>query len=417
MAQSPLRASALRMLEAGLQAIDTGAAVRRAVRLEGNSLSVQGQTFDLSGAGRLVLVGVGKCALEAASALEDILGERISDGLVIDIHPGKLKRVEALSGDHPFPTERNMDATRRLIGKLRGLAENDLVLAIISGGGSTLLCQPQNHTCLEERQILECLFRSGADIRTINTVRKHTSSARGGHLAEYAYPARVVSLIFSDVPGDDLASVASGPTFKDETTGEDARKILDSCMPGSALARMELMETPKEEKYFEKVSNILIVSNRVALEAMAEQAKMEGFAPEIISASFSGEARELGAKAAREISLRPKRTALLYGGESTVSIKGGGKGGRNQELALGALSAMEPQELIVSLASDGRDNGDHAGALCDIITLEKARAAGLSPEEYLARNDSYAFFEKTGDFLSTGETGSNVSDLILALKE
>ncbi len=404
------------MLEAGLAAIDTGAAVRRAVRLEGDILRVQDRSFDLSGVERLVLVGVGKCALDAASVLEEILGERVSDGLVIDVRPGVLKKLEVVGGDHPFPTEKNVDATKRLLAKLEGLTERDLVLAVVSGGGSTLLCQPQNHTCLEEGELLTRLFRSGADIRAINTVRKHTSLARGGQLARRAYPARVVSLIFSDVPEDDLSLVASGPTFRDETSVADARAILALCPAARDLRELDLLETPKEDKYFERVSNVLLLSNRLALAAMAEAASAEGFAPEIVTAEFKGEAGTLGGGMAREIGARPPRTALLYGGESTVRTEGRFSGGRDQELALAALGGLPPDALLAVIDSDGRDNGDHAGALCDALTLEKARAAGLSPEEYLARHDSYAFFEATGDYLRTGPLGSNVSDLVLALK-
>jgi glycerate 2-kinase len=418
LAVSRARKIALGIAEAGLEAIDTARAVKKNIRREGDFLLVRDKKFSFQPGSRLVVIGVGKCSLEAAGALEDVLGDEISGGVVIDVHKNGLKRIKSLSGSHPLPTQENVDATKELIAALGGLKENDLVLAIISGGGSTLLCQPKNHTCLEEAKIVECLTRAGANIREINTVRKHTSLARGGYLAQYAYPARLVSLIFSDVPGDELEFVASGPTFRDTTTSKDAEAVLQKydVLGRCGIKDLELIETPKEEKYFQKTENVLLVSNKIALLAMAEAAEAAGFAPRIVSAAFAGEARELGKKMAEELRAQPPGTALLYGGESTVTVKGKGKGGRNQELALAALDALRNGEIILALASDGRDNSDHAGALGDIITWEKAQHLGLNPNNFLAANDAYNFFAQVGDYLLTGDTGANVSDLILALK-
>lgn len=418
LAVSEPRKVALAIAEAGLEAIDTVSAIKKNIRLEDDCLLVQTEKLKLSPGRKLIVVGVGKCSLEAAKALEEILGERISGGVVIDIHQDGLKRIKSFGGSHPLPTQKNVDATKELIAILQGLTEDDLVLAIVSGGGSTLLCQPKNFTCLEEGKILECLTRAGASIREINTVRKHTSLARGGYLAKYAYPARLISLIFSDVPGDELEFVASGPTFEDTTTVADAEAVLqkynvrDRC----GLPNLELIETPKESRYFEKVKNILLVSGRVALQAMADKAKAAGLVPRIASTAFSGEARELGLKIMKEIQTQPPGTVLLYGGESTVTIRGKGRGGRNQELALAALRALKNEEIILALASDGKDNSDHAGALCDIITWQKAQHLGLDLGVFLDNNDAYNFFAQVGDYLSTGDTGANVSDLVLALK-
>lgn len=412
------RKIALKIAEAGFAAIDTTEAIIKNVRRDGNFLLVQDKKFELWPDSKLVVIGVGKCSLEAAAALEKILGDRIDCGAVIDVHQNGLKKIKSFSGSHPLPTEKNVDATRELIATLSNLKEKDLVLAIISGGGSTLLCQPQNLTCLEEAKIVECLTRAGANIREMNIVRKHISLARGGYLAKYAYPARVVSLIFSDVPGYELEFVSSGPTFKDTTTVKDAEAVLEKYNVRGAcgLKNLELIETPKEEKYFEKVENILLVSNQIALEAMAEAAKKAGFAPRIVSYSFSGEARDLGLKIMKELEEQEPGTVLLYGGESTVNIKGKGKGGRNQELALGALRALRGQGVILAFASDGRDNSNHAGALCDIITWGKTQHLGLNPQVFLDNNDAYNFFAQVGDYLITGDTGANVSDLVLALK-
>jgi len=223
------RKLALEIIEAGLEAIDTNKVIKEAVKIDGNDLRVGNEGFPLEKIDRLFVIAVGKCSISAGEALEEILEDKITGGIAIDVRNGKLDRIQVVSGDHPLPSEINVDATKRIIKLLSDATEKDLVIFVISGGGSTLLCQPENSTCVDEANIIQCLFNSGADIKKINTVRKHLSSARGGHLAKYAYPARVVSLIFSDVPGDDLEFIASGPTIKDTTSTEDAEKILKEC--------------------------------------------------------------------------------------------------------------------------------------------------------------------------------------------
>lgn len=413
------RRTALLVAEAGLQAIDTEQVIEHAVRIEGDTLVVENQRFPLASVKRLFVVGVGKCSLEAGAALERILGDRITDGIVVDVHEGALQKLRTFTGTHPLPTEQNVDATKEIITLLSGRAEDDLVLFVISGGGSTLLCQPTNFTCQEESNVISCLSKAGADIHEINTLRKHLSLARGGYLAKHAYPARSVALIFSDVPGDILEFVASGPTVKDTTTVEDAKKIIAKyeVQKRCGFSDAGLVETPKEEKYFERVTNVLAVSNRVALDAMAAKAKELGYAPRIATASLSGEARDVGTKIIEEIRKSAPKTALLYGGETTVTLRKPGKGGRNQELVLSALRSVGPGECVMSIASDGRDNTDFGGALCDIITKENAQHMGADPELYLGENRSYEFFSSVGDYLHTGDTGSNVSDLIIALHE
>ena len=416
LAGSDLRRSALDIIEAGLQAIDTRTAILNNVRIAAGDLILADEAIPLRDVGRIIVIGVGKCALEAGAALEEVLGDRISDGVVIDVHEGSLKRIRAFGGDHPLPTERNVDATKELIAALRDLSEKDLVIAVVSGGGSTLLCQPENHTCTDERRIFECLTKAGADIVEMNTVRKHTSLARGGQLAKYAHPARVAALIFSDVPGDPVEFIASGPTVKDSTTAEDAERILRK-YGGCGLLDLQFTETPKEDKWFARVRNTVIVSGRTALGEMFLEAEKLGFAPRIVETAFRGEAREIGRRIANELHNSEPGTALLYAGESTVTIKNGGVGGRNQEVSLAALGIVGEGELLASIASDGHDNTDFAGALCDIISREKAEKLGLDPDKFLAANDSFHFWEPTGDLIFTGPTGSNVSDLILAIKE
>ncbi|MBS3903157.1 MAG: DUF4147 domain-containing protein [Anaplasmataceae bacterium] len=414
-----LRQAALQILESGLESVSTKNAIKEAIRLEGEELVVHQKRFQLSPGGRVIVIGVGKCALESGRALEKILGDKLSGGAVLDVTEGKLDKLKVFQGTHPFPSTHNALATKELISLLPGLTEKDTVIFIISGGGSTLLCQPQNITCGDEADLLDVLFKKGASIKEINTLRKHLSSARGGYLAKYAYPAQVISFIFSDVPGDDIAVVASGPTIKDETTIIDAQKVVEQYDLDEKIPHLHdvLIETPKDDKYFEKVENILIVSNSRALRAMEEAALKLGFESHIVTSRLTGEARLVGKDIAHAISKQNKPTVILYGGETTVTISGKGIGGRNQELVLAALGVLNPQTLVISISSDGRDNSDHAGALCDIITKNTAHRKHIDPVEYLIDNNSYEFFERVGDYIQTGNTGINISDIILAIHE
>lgn len=419
LAVSKERVTALNLVEGALQAIDTKSAILRTVRLENDKFFVGEKSFDLKPSARLHIIGVGKCALEATQALEKIFGDKITKGVVLDVREGELKNknIKSLVGSHPFPEERNVLATNLVIDALRGMREEDLVIMVISGGGSSLLCQNEKLTCDEEKRIVSALFRAGAPIRDVNIVRKHLSFARGGYLAKYAYPARVISLIFSDVPGDDISFVSSGPTVLDETTVDDAKKILEkyNISLWRSFAESGLIETPKDEKYFDKVENIIVVSNEIALRQMAKIAEDAGFGVKIQTSYFSGHACDLGEGVVHKIHTSGQNTFFLYGGESTVILKGKGKGGRNLELALSALGFIDEKDLVISFASDGIDNTEFAGGICDIITKRKAEELHLEAGRYLEENDSFHFFEKTGDFIKTGETGSNVSDLIIAI--
>ena len=413
----------MEVIDAGLQAINTEAVIKSQVSFDSHSnvLKIKDRTYTLSPTAKLVVVAIGKCANDAAFALESILGERITSGVAIDIFcDERLKRIKSCEGDHPFPSERNIDATAQLIRELEGLSADDFVLAVISGGGSTLLCQPNNFTCIQEADLLKQLFKQGAAIGQINTVRKHLSLARGGHLARYAYPARVVGLIFSDVPGDDLTSIASGPTVLDTSTKLDSAAVLDKYNVGGGLANFSsehLLETPKEQKYFAKVENILLVSNTRALEAMAAVGAKHGYKTESCSTCLTGEARQVGVQIAEAINTAASGSLMLYGGETTVVVRGNGRGGRNQELALAALQIIADDALVVSFASDGVDNSNHAGGVSDIITKHKVTELGLDPQSFLDANNSYDFFNQTGDYILSGPTGSNVSDLMFAIKE
>ena len=417
LAATPTRHLALALAEAGLAAIDTPTVVRQNVRLEGTRLCVGEQVCSLAEVERAFVVGVGKCVLAAAEALEEVLGAKLQAGIVLGVGEAPhhtLKTIRYLAGTHPMPSEQNVEATREIVALLKGLRQSDLVLVIVSGGGSTLLCLPDGiGTCRDEAAVLQALFRAGAPIQEINTVRKHLSLARGGHLAAYAYPAKVLGLIFSDVPGNDLTTIASGPTVRDESVVADAVAILSHY---GISYDLPLVETPKGQVYFERVRNVLLVSNTIALQAIAAEARALGVTPCVVTDTLVGEARQVGREIVRQLHQAPPRTVRLYGGETTVVIRGHGRGGRNQELALAALEEVEAGELVLALASDGHDNSEVAGALCDTIVKGEAVRLGLTPETYLNDNNSYEFFQETQGFLMTGDTGANVSDLIMAIK-
>lgn len=420
-----LRDLALEMIEAAYYSLDTKIAIQQKVRNTGTEIIIGGKSWNRNDIGKLIVVGAGKCAFVAAEALEEILGDWITDGVIIDqVCQRPLKHIKTCVGDHPFPTERNIDGTRLILELLVGLSERDLVLVIVSGGGSTMLCQPGNFTCQSEGDLVQVLFHAGATIQELNTVRKHLSSARGGFLSATAYPAEVVGLIFSDVPGDNLEFIASGPTTLDSSTIADALAVMKKYDVNQTikLRAGDLIETPKDKKSFDKTLNILVVSNHLALEAMAEVAMTNGFQPEIVSTEQAGEAKEVGEMIKNKIENANPGQVFLWGGETTVTVdskleSGMSQGGRNAEVALAALAQNLPADILIcSFASDGRDNGPHAGAWCDTITEKSAAELNLRPEEFLARHDSYGFFTRVGDFLETGPTGANVSDLMFAIK-
>ena len=279
LAKGKLRKDALAILEAGLHAINTEEAIRRSVHRTGNILKIQNRSYQLDRYRNIHVLAVGKVAFDAAKTLEQILGSRITDGVVLDVKVGLLKRLTCRKGTHPFPSLPNMKATGEMLGILKHLEKDDLVLVVVSGGGSSLLCWPTDLSCENLSLLTRTLMEKGATIEEINTVRKHTSDIQGGQLAALAQPAQVVGLIFSDVVGNELSTVASGPTFLDKTTVEDAQVILNKyhLLQACHLPSCTLKETPKDKNIFRSVSNILIVSNREAVNAMKEEAKRLGF--------------------------------------------------------------------------------------------------------------------------------------------
>lgn len=415
---TPLRRDALAIAEAGYDAVDVGKAFARKVRIEGDELIVERARYALGGR-RVFFVGVGKCAIAAAEVVEQLLGERLTGGIALDVRGlagNRLQKVETFVGTHPRPSETNLAAAARIVELLELAGEDSLVIMLISGGGSTLLClHDAPMTCLDEGMLFDALTDKGATIQELNTARKHLSKARGGWLAKAAYPAEVVALVVSDVPGNDLEFIASGPVVKDHTTVADAKNVLAKY--GVPEPPGGLLETPKDNQYFVRVHNVLFLTNRDALTAMERAARERGYDAYIVDERMRGEAGIIAHEVLTTLHSAPEKVALLYGGESTVTLpKGHGKGGRNQEMALAALGNVRDGELLLPFASDGKDATEHAGAIADVLTLTHAHERGVDRAAALVRHTSYDFFEVTGDAVVTGLLESNVSDLLLALK-
>jgi len=414
--------------------------VRRALSLEGDALRVGDRRYDLRGIEHIYVVGFGKASAGMARAVEGILSERISQGLVITADGYRVPTgiVDVREAGHPVPDERGLSAARELLSIVEGAGEDDLILVLISGGGSALLTAPAEGISLEDlAKTNELLLRSGARIQEINAVRKHLSRAKGGQLARLAQPARVVSLVLSDVVGDPLDSIASGPTVPDPTTFADAIGILRRYgiwekVPESVRRHLQrgasgrIPETPKPgDPCFSRVQNVIVGSGRHAAEAALKKGEELGFTGRILTTTLEGEAREVGkvlAAIARELRAHgrplPPPALLVLAGETTVTVRGGGKGGRNQELALSAALGIEGLAgvVIASVGTDGRDGPtDAAGGVVDGGTARRIRDAGLDPGELLRDNDSYRGLSAAGDLLVLGPTGTNVADLLLIL--
>lgn len=419
LATNTLRHDALTILEAGLDAIDTRSAVRQEVTYEKdtNIVCFKNLNICLADFEKIFFVAIGKCAVDASLEIEKIFGDAITAGYVLDIQGGVFRKLISKVGTHPLPSEANKEATESIVELLSTATEKDLVIVVISGGGSALLCSPFDMTCEKLSQVTKTLMEKGATIEEMNTIRKHLSKVQGGQLAQIAYPAQVVALIFSDVPGDDLSLIASGPVTKDITTKADAEEILARYGIGDTIeiSQNSIVETPKEDKYFEHVQTILLVNNAQGLEAMKRCAEKLGYSSQIVDTKLQGEARMVGAT----ISSQPmkKNTALFYGGETTVTVTHKGKGGRNQEAALSALRTIPEDTIFVACASDGHDNGDVAGAFADKDLQQSAVQAKLDVDVYLRENNSYPFFEALHTHIKTGITGINVSDFYCVLRK
>lgn len=412
LATTEIRRDTIAIAEAGYDSINMIDLFSRDVMLDDDILSVSGKLFNLKNYENIYVVGIGKASALAAAVIEALLTpERITAGIVVDITTHPLRKIKSFRGTHPLPSDQNIYATEQIIRMLRSAGKKDLVISIICGGGSSLLCKPATLTCLELQFITSMLLRAGANISQINTIRKHLSLVHGGHLARYAYPAEVLSLITSDVPGDNLEMIASGPTIRDTTTLSTAKNLAKKF----SLPDIELMETPKDPKYFRHVSNILIASGSKVVTAMAGKAHELGYKPRIYSKSLSGLADVVGPQLAKAV--RPGE-ALLACGETEVVVTHPGQGGRNQDVALSALPHLPVDTAIASCASDGKDNLPVAGAICDSdLSKSRAQKAGIDPTESVKLNRSYLALRKMGDLLHTNRVTANVSDFIIVLRK
>jgi len=439
-APKKMRADALAIFHDAVQAVDPFAAVHRAVTLRGARLDACGQGYDLTCFRHVYIVGAGKAGAKMALAMEEILGDRLTAG-VINVkyeHGAKLSTVKVNEAGHPVPDEAGIRGTAEIIELLQNASETDLVFCLLSGGGSALLALPAEGLTLRDKQaVTGLLLKCGATIHEINTVRKHLSRVKGGRLAKVAYPATVLSLVLSDVIGDDLKTIASGPTVPDDTRFGDCIEILEKYaltqkVPAAVRAHLkrgalgEVDETPgRNDPVFAKNHTVIVGNNLMALEAAAARARDLGYRSLILSSSLQGETREVAgvhASIAREIlntgNPVPRPACVISGGETTVTVRGQGRGGRNQEFALAAaldIDGLDPV-VILSGGTDGTDGPtDAAGALADGSTVQRARAKNLDPRDFLRRNDSYLFFQRLGDLLVTGPTYTNVMDLRLVL--
>ena len=440
LATSTLRRDALLILEEGLKAADPERAVFSATKLVNGKVCFYDLCLDMGSFDKIHVLGFGKASYKMLLGIIKVLKDRIHGGVVITHNPewvGKLNNVRVVRGDHPIPGINTFRATEELLNYVRSnVGNNDLVIVLISGGGSALFELPYKPITLDDLSKLnELLLKSGADINEINTVRKHVSMVKGGRLAKMLYPALTVSLIISDVVGDPLDVIASGPTAPDRTTFNDAVKVLKrrrlwNVVPSSvrevinAGLRGIIDETPKPgDKIFNKVHNFIVASNILSLKAMARKAQELGYNPLILTSLMEGEAREVGrflASIARHIVkygfLVSRPLALLLGGETTVTVKG--IGGRNQELVLSFAIHIAGLENVVlaSIGSDGKDGiSDAAGGIADGSTYYESLRKGLDPMDYLERNDSNTLLRQVRGAIYTGITGTNVNDLTVML--
>ena len=435
-----LRRAAAKILAAAIRAVDSYAATARAIVPTATGVRIGGRTYPLRRGAKLVVVGAGKAAGSMARAAERALGRRITAGLVTTARgsPEGPSRITVREASHPVPDAAGESAAREMLSLVRGLGPDDLVLCLLSGGGSALLPLPRDGLALDDlAETTNLLLRSGADIVELNTVRRHLSAIAGGQLARAAAPARVATLAISDVVGSPPDAIASGPTVPDPTTFADALAVLErygitARVPGAVRRVLErgrdgaIPETPKpHDPVFRTAALTIVADNLAAARAAAAAARAAGFHTLLLTTYLEGEARHVGrvlAGIARQIAATgdPVRrpACVICGGETTVTVTGNGRGGRNQELSLAAAVAMQGlrDTLVVGFATDGRDGPtDAAGGAVDGTTVARARRAALDPGRHLRDNDAYPLLDAVGDLITTGPTGTNVADLALIL--
>ncbi len=434
------RRLALESLESAITAADPEQIIKSKLKIKGATLQVNQHEFGLKEFKRVYVMGGGKASGSMAKALDQVLGSYVTRGLVNVPYGGggKIGAIELHEASHPVPDESGVKGTRAMMKMAEGARVDDLIISLISGGGSSLMPLPRGEISIEDkRKLTDALLKCGATINEINTVRKHVSDFKGGWLAKKAFPATVLNLILSDVVGDPLDFIASGPTVPDSTTFDDAIRVLrdyslwDNAPSSIRSVLMEgkngkIPETPKSgDEIFKKVTNVIVGNNRLAGVAARDYLKSCGLNALLLTSTLEGVARDIGgmlASIAREVSLSgnpvSKPAGIVVGGETTVIVTGKGIGGRNQEVPLAAAAKVSNQEglSIASLNTDGIDGPtDAAGAIVDGRTLARAVREGLTPERFLAENDSYNFFSKLGDLIFTGPTGTNVNDVSVVI--
>lgn len=435
-----LRERVVSIMSSALEAVDPAEAIRRQVRVDDNILTVGGRVYDLDRYKHIYVVGGGKASSPMALAIEQLLGDRITAGSVNVKYGYTLPTsvIQLHEAGHPLPDQAGVKGTDILIQLIKRATNDDLVICLISGGGSALMVAPSEGITLADMEAFtQVMLSCGATINEINTIRKHCSRIKGGQMARLAYPAELIALLLSDVVGNPLDVIASGPTVADTSTFSDAWGIVDKYgiahrLPTSMVQRLQrgkagdIAETPKTgDLALKKVHTQVIASNEIAAQSAIEEAKRKGFNTLLLSTFIEGEAREVAlvfaaiAKEIRNSGLPvPTPACIVAGGETTVTLQGKGKGGRNQELALAAAISIAGMEdvMVIGLATDGTDGPtDAAGALADGTTLVRAQALGFSAQKHLVDNDSYPFFDALGDLLLTGPTNTNVNDLTFVL--
>lgn len=431
------RADMLAIMTVALAAVDPNQAIRAVFHRDGDTLTVGDQTYDLSVIERVLVVGGGKAGASMAQAIEAVLGDRIAAGWVNVKyeHSVPTRYITLHEAGHPVPDAAGMAGTQALLDILADTTPHDLVICLISGGGSALLTLPVEGVSLADmQQLTGALLRSGAPIQDMNTVRKHLSRVKGGQLARAAHPASLVTLILSDVVGSPLDVIASGPTVPDSSLFADAQQVLQrfglaESAPESIRAHLragamgQVAETPKPgDPSLAAVQNVIVADNARAAQAAAEHARQLGYHTLLLTTFLEGEARvvaQMAAALAKEILASgqpvPRPACVLLGGETTVTIRGDGRGGRNQELALAVAVALDGVDgaYVISLATDGTDGPtDAAGGMVDGGTVARGAAQGLDARAFLDNNDAYPYLDKVGDLLVTGPTHTNVNDLI-----
>jgi glycerate-2-kinase len=411
LASTPQRKVVLQLIEAGLSAISPRHIMTSHFRLDGATLSIQNKTFDLSRFEHVYVVGFGKGSSGICKYIEKVLGSRLTAGWDIDVVDEKFEKISYTKGTHPLPSQTNVTYTENVLDSLKNLSEQDLVLVVICGGGSAMFEAPHIPLARLEAVNKE-LLKSGATISEMNMVRKHLSKVKGGGLAEKLYPATVIGMMFSDVPGNDMSVIASGPTVMDPTMLSHVEEVVEKYKLQS-VNKNDFIETPTDEKYFRYVTNLIMVSNKTALTQMADEAKKLGFHAVILTDRLQGDAKKVGKILLSETK---NNEILLAGGETTVHVTGNGTGGRNQTLVLASLQHIHENETIAAFDSDGWDFTTFAGAIGDSTTMDKSDSLGLEIKSFLDNDDSTTFFQKTNDGINTGKLESNVSDLFIVAK-